>query len=58
MSNEIQANKMIFKVLTKAVEQYLKFGSKLKERKEFNVNALLDLQLSISEIVQGPFVLL
>lgn len=58
MSNEIQANKMIFKVLTKTVEQYLKFGSKLKERKEFNVNALLDLQLSISEIVQGPFVLL
>ena len=45
MSNEIQANKMIFKVLTKTVEQYLKFGSKLTERKEFDVNVLLDLQL-------------
>ena len=36
---------MFFKVLRKTVEQYLKFGSKLTERKEIDVNGFWDLQL-------------
>ena len=36
---------MIFKVLRKTVEQYLKFESKLADRREIDDNGFSDLQL-------------